>query len=72
MEVFAQGLVGKIDLFIHPNYVSAVYPLEGPLIVAFAVLVIGFAIFAIAIHMFEKRMKERNTNKAFKRPPPAR
>ncbi len=54
MQVLAQGLVGLADSFIHPNYVSAVYPMEGPGTIALVSLILGLVLFAIAVHMFEK------------------
>ena len=72
MEVFAQGIVGKMDLFIHPNYVSAVYPMEEAGYLALFVLILGFVVFAIAILLFEKRWRERKALEDSERPPPVR
>ena len=59
MQILAQGIVGLADGFIHPNYVSAVYPIEGyglfgQDIMAIIALIAGFVLFAIAVHIFEK------------------
>lgn len=54
MQTLAQGLVGLADAFIHPNYVSAAYPMEGLGMIALVSLIVGFVLFTIAVHMFEK------------------
>jgi H+/gluconate symporter-like permease len=61
MQIFAQGIMGLSDMFIHPGYISAVSSIEndaGPGLIAF---IIGTIIFCWAIFMYlwfkEKRKK---------------
>jgi len=71
MEIIIQGLVGMVDGFIHPNYVSSVAPLEGPKMVAIIAIVIGFTIFAIAIIHFDNwRTRHKVTILREDKPPP--
>ena len=70
MELFMQGLAGMADAFIHPQYVSAVYPVEAPSTSAIVVLIIGFSLFAITVHLFERwRMKRKENGPPGTEPP---
>ncbi len=65
MNVFAQGILGQMDTFIHANYVSSVEPSYGS---SFALAVVGLAIgsilFAVGLYVYihfraVRRRKER-------------
>lgn len=60
MELFAQGLVNSLDLFIHPQYISSNGPMGPNLgLNALIIGIIGVFALLVIIQNWHKKIKEK-------------
>jgi len=68
MQIFAQGLVGLADVFIHPSYISSVSPFETPgvqvlLVLAFCIALAGIGYYVVAV-LQQRKLKRAQQKEA--------
>lgn len=73
--VYAQGLTGMVDLFIHPNYVSSTAPSETPLIMILVAGLVVLILIGVALWVHEQAKERRrkhweDVESQYKRTPP--